>query len=137
MRSPLFVPSMPLAVALLAGLPAGAATPAHAQEPLLLRIRPNATLLPEGGGSGERLSDAEVAARARVAREAVWQRAERRARIAIASVCTGCLGPAPLPEPSRAAAPNPEPPSPMTTTPPMRSAEASLPDPRPQTEGDL
>lgn len=135
MRSPLFVPSMPLAVALLAGLPAGAAMPAHAQEPLLLRIRPNAMLLPEGGGSGERLSDAEVAARARVAREAVWQRAERRARIAIASVCTGCLVPVAPPEPLRAAAP--EPPSPMTMTLPMRSAEASPPDPRPQTEGDL
>jgi hypothetical protein len=50
--------------------------PAQAQEPLVLRIRPST---PE---------DVAFAAR-----EAVWERSERRARIAIASVCTGCLLP--------------------------------------------
>lgn len=56
---------------------------ARADEPLLLRIRPN--------------DDAAVAARARALREAVWARSDRRARIAIASVCTGCLKPLPPP----------------------------------------
>lgn len=51
---------------------------AFAQEPLFLRIRP----IPEPGS----------AEAARAAREAVWARSEARARTAIASVCTGCLG---------------------------------------------
>lgn len=55
----------------LAGL-----TPAQAQEPLLLRIRSST---PDAVAYAER--------------EAVWERSERRARIAIASVCTGCLLP--------------------------------------------
>lgn len=50
--------------------------PALAQEPLHLRIRPSS---PE--------------AVAYAAREAVWERSARRARIAIASVCSGCLLP--------------------------------------------
>jgi hypothetical protein len=48
---------------------------AQAQEPLFLRIRP---FSPEA---------------AFAAREAVWTRSHERARIAIASVCTGCLLP--------------------------------------------
>lgn len=56
--------------------------PASAEEPLFLRIRPSD-------------DDAAVAARARALREAVWARSDRRARIAIASVCTGCLKPLP------------------------------------------
>ena len=65
-----------------------------AQEPLLLRIRPN-DAPPREAGAGGAPSDAEVAAQARAAREAVWERADRRARQAIASVCTGCLKAAP------------------------------------------
>lgn len=68
--------------------------PASAQEPLFLRIRPQSAA-PRDVGAGR--SDAEVAA----AREAVWERSAARARIAIASVCTGCLKPpsvtAPIP----------------------------------------
>ncbi|WP_233382100.1 hypothetical protein [Methylobacterium sp. C25] len=61
-----------------------AASPASAEEPLFLRIRPN--------------DDAAVAARARALRASVWARSDRRARIAIASVCTGCMKPlAPVP----------------------------------------
>lgn len=123
MRSLLFA----LSIACLTGLP-GAAVPARAQEPLLLRIRPNDAALPMGGGSGQMLSEAEVAARARAAREAVWQRAERRARIAIASVCTGCLPPDPSSPADVGPAPIPA---------PLRPADAAPPDPSPQTEGDL
>jgi hypothetical protein len=57
--------------------------PALAEEPLFLRIRPN--------------DDVADATRARALREAVWARSDRRARIAIASVCTGCLTPIPTP----------------------------------------
>ncbi|MEA1832721.1 hypothetical protein U8607_11570 [Methylobacterium durans] len=76
-------------------------------QPLLLRIRPQGAP-PEIGAGGGALPDAEAARRALAAREAVWERASVRARIAIASVCTGCLkpvppAPAPLPEPVRAA----------------------------------
>ena len=72
--------------------------PASAQEPLFLRIRPQDST-PRDGGAGP--SAAEVAA-ARAAREAVWERSAARARIAIASVCTGCLGPPPaVPTPAR------------------------------------
>ncbi|MCJ2082203.1 hypothetical protein MKK49_13140 [Methylobacterium sp. J-090] len=38
------------------------------------------------------MTDDEVR-QARARNEAVWARADRRARIAIASVCTGCLAP--------------------------------------------
>lgn len=64
---------------------------AKAQEPLFLRIRP-AGEAPAGlGGAGP--SDETIARDARARAQAVWDRADRRARIAIASVCTGCLGP--------------------------------------------
>ncbi|MEL6063556.1 MULTISPECIES: hypothetical protein [unclassified Methylobacterium] len=52
-----------------------APSPATAQEPLFLRIRP--------------ISDAEAA---RAAREALWARRQAHARAVIESVCTGCLG---------------------------------------------
>lgn len=65
---------------------------ARAQEPLLLRIRPLGEPAHDlGAGSGSTLDDEARQARARS--EAVWARAERRSRIAIASVCTGCLTP--------------------------------------------
>ncbi len=84
--------------AVLTGLPFCAA----AQEPLYLRIRPSAGEMASAGGEVD-------AAQARAAREAVWERAERRARIAIASVCTGCL-PAerPVSSPPSAAAAKPQ-----------------------------
>jgi len=63
-----------------------------ASEPLFLRIRPFDASRPEGIGTVG--PSAHDVAAARAAREAVWERAERRARIAIASVCTGCLPPA-------------------------------------------
>jgi hypothetical protein len=68
------------------------ALPAHAQEPLLLRIKPLGEAPQDlGAGSGPTWEDEARQARAR--NEAVWARAERRANIAIASVCTGCLVP--------------------------------------------
>ncbi|KAB7783058.1 hypothetical protein F8B43_4352 [Methylorubrum populi] len=54
----------------------------RAQEPLYLRIRAN----PDA-----RLDGASGPATAGPSRESVWERSDRRARIAIASVCTGCL----------------------------------------------
>ncbi|GJE18889.1 hypothetical protein AIGOOFII_3622 [Methylobacterium marchantiae] len=69
-----------------------AGSPVLAQEPLLLRIRPS-DAAPAEIGAGGGMPSAEEVARARAAREAVWERADRRARIAIASVCTGCLQP--------------------------------------------
>lgn len=79
-----------------------AGSPVLAQEPLLLRIRPPDAAPAEIGASGG-MPSAEEVARARAAREAVWERADRRARIAIASVCSGCL------QPERPARPNPQP----------------------------
>ena len=82
-----------------------APAPAGAQEPLFLRIRPAGEAPADLGSAGP--SDEEIARAARARSEAVWQRAEERSRIAIASVCTGCLkaprpaetstGPAPRP----------------------------------------
>ncbi|GJE45158.1 hypothetical protein [Methylobacterium soli] len=69
-----------------------------AERPLFLRIRPQMPASLGGGGSAALsgdLADAEIARQARAAREAVWERAAARARIAIASVCTGCLRPEP------------------------------------------
>ena len=80
-----------LLLAAIAGLLAVPA-PACAEEPLFLRIRPNGSDSP---GSPDRASDEALAARARAMREAVWTRSDTRARIAIASVCTGCLKPMP------------------------------------------
>ncbi len=78
MRRPIFAL---VAAAGIAGMPLAAS----AQEPLYLKIRPG---LPPGLDG-----DGIAAAQAAAARESVWQRADRRARIAIASVCTGCLPP--------------------------------------------
>ncbi|GJE27116.1 hypothetical protein [Methylobacterium organophilum] len=95
-----------LLLAVLAGAALGPSS-ASAQEPLFLRIRPNPA--PEAASGGADRSDAAVAA---AAHEAVWERANRRARIAIASVCTGCLPPPPravppAPAPTEAAAAEP------------------------------
>lgn len=67
--------------------------PAMAEEPLFLRIRPQGASPAEIGAGGA--SEVEAARRARAAREAVWERANARARIVIASVCTGCMKPLP------------------------------------------
>lgn len=110
-----------LLLGLTAGCVASASPSASAQEPLFLRIRPvgaslGASLgvpLPEIGGSGR--SEAEIA---RSAREAVWARSAVRARLAIASVCTGCLGPAHPPV---------GPPAPMPANPPDGAQIALVP----------
>ncbi|GEP04748.1 hypothetical protein [Methylobacterium oxalidis] len=80
--------------------------PDAAAPPLFLRIRPQGAPLDIGAAGGSApLTEAEIARRALAAREAVWERATARARIAIASVCTGCLKPepaAPAPAPETA-----------------------------------
>ena len=73
-------------------------------EPLFLHIRPNDAPPADTVGPAGRTSDGEAAA-ARAAREAVWERSDRRARIAIASVCTGCLKPLPTSEAAKPAPP--------------------------------
>lgn len=83
-----------------AGLAAGflgllALGPAMAEEPLFLRIRPQGASPAEIGAGGASEAEAEAARRARAAREAVWERSNARARIVIASVCTGCMKPLP------------------------------------------
>lgn len=96
MRRPIFDL---LTLASIAWLPIGLAAgltiaipPAEAQEPLLLRIRPSGDQPADLGSAG--LSDDRIARDARARSQAVWDRADRRARIAIASVCTGCIEPA-------------------------------------------
>lgn len=79
--------------------------PARAQEPLFLRIRPVGDSPTGLGGAGVFNEDIARAARARS--EAVWQRAEARSRIAIASVCTGCLAVSRPTEPSLRPTPPP------------------------------
>ena len=103
----------------LAGL-AGIAMPAGA-EPLFLRIRP------------AEANDDAAAAQGRALREEVWARSDRRARIAIASVCTGCLTPtrpavAPPAGPNRAgtlAAADTAPGDPNPTEPPPSPTEGA------------
>ncbi len=91
---------------LAAGLLAGAsAAMAEEAAPLYLRIRPpEARPVETGtGGSGREdgaasasvLAEADAIRRARAAREAVWERSNARARVLIASVCTGCMKPMP------------------------------------------
>ncbi|PXW63040.1 hypothetical protein [Methylobacterium sp. B4] len=80
-----------LAVALLA--PSDAV---RAEEPLYLRIRANPAARLDGAagagqGQGQRTAPTAGSAVADTARESVWERSDRRARIAIASVCDGCL----------------------------------------------
>ncbi len=77
--------------------------------PLLLRIRPRDEVPVDGSGDETALAAREAeaarlaaAARAAAAREAFEARITARANRAIASVCTGCLGPVP---PSVALAP--------------------------------
>lgn len=97
MRRSIFACRGPAAIAwLLAGF-AIANPAAKAQEPLLLRIRPAGEAPADLGGAGT--SGEMIAREARARSQAVWDRADRRARIAIASVCTGCIEPAPAPAP--------------------------------------
>ena len=67
------------AAAALSAMPAAV----RAEEPLYLRIRPRPT--PEADAAAGTGPGRESG------RESVWERADRRARIAIASVCSGCL----------------------------------------------
>ncbi|MCJ2035324.1 hypothetical protein [Methylobacterium sp. J-068] len=94
-------------IGLMPAIAACATVAARAQEPLFLRIRPAGDTPAGLGGAGP--SDEDIARAARARSEAVWQRAEQRSRIAIASVCTGCL------VASRAAEPSPKstPPAPV------------------------
>lgn len=71
--------------AALLGILCGSITAVRAQEPLYLRIRAN----PEARLDGAAAGGPPAAGTAR--RESAWERSDRRARIAIASVCTGCL----------------------------------------------
>jgi len=73
----------------LCGFPCGPISAARAEEPLYLRIRAN----PDARLAGTSTSGTAASgpAAAATARESVWERSDRRARIAIASVCTGCL----------------------------------------------
>ncbi len=85
------------AAAALSAMPAAV----RAEGPLYLRIRPNP--VPEastGSGEGRTAGQGRDSGRA-----SVWERADRRARIAIASVCTGCLDPRFLARPVEAPAP--------------------------------
>lgn len=72
------------AAAALSAMPAAV----RAEGPLYLRIRSNPT--PDAGTGMGRAVAAPGQGR-EAGRESVWERADRRARIAIASVCTGCL----------------------------------------------
>lgn len=69
----------------------------RAEEPLYLRIRANpaarldGAATGQGQGQGTGTPPTAGSAVADTARESVWERSDRRARIAIASVCTGCL----------------------------------------------
>lgn len=99
MRRSIFVsPALAFVAWLPVGLAAGlviAIPPAKAQEPLLLRIRPAGDPAAGLGSAGG--SDDGIARDARARSQAVWDRADRRAHIAIASVCTGCIAPARTP----------------------------------------
>ncbi|AWB23727.1 hypothetical protein DA075_24890 [Methylobacterium currus] len=95
--------------------------------PLLLRIRPRDEAPEDGSGidAAAAAREAEVArqaalARAVAAREAFEARITARANRAIASVCTGCLGPVP---PSVALAP------PDTVAAPMRPTPVAMTEP--------
>ncbi|BAU92953.1 hypothetical protein MPPM_4348 [Methylorubrum populi] len=61
----------------------------RAQEPLYLRIRANPEARLDGAAAAGPTGGPPAAGTAR--RESAWERSDRRARIAIASVCTGCL----------------------------------------------
>jgi len=127
-RAPLTGLFPELVAGLAAVLLVPAAAPAMAEEtaPLYLRIRPPDARPAEtgtggsgrddgagasGGVSAGALADAEANRRARAAREAVWERSNARARVIIASVCTGCMKPMPpapvsaVPEPATAPRP--------------------------------
>jgi hypothetical protein len=127
LRLPLAIAGSLVALAPAIGVPTIgilAADPAAAQEPLFIRIRPGAEPAPGLGGGGAFDEAAAQAARARS--EAVWQRAEARSRIAIASVCTGCLVALRPPAPPVPAAPvraDADGPTPIAADP----AAASLP----------
>ncbi|GAB6845387.1 hypothetical protein JCM2811A_43890 [Methylorubrum rhodinum] len=102
----------------------------RAEEPLYLRIRPKPS-------SEAAVSAGSVQARGfgrESGRESVWERADRRARIAIASVCTGCLDARSVGRPIEAPDPvvRASPPSPVA----MAAAEDSVSSSTPSPAGD-
>ncbi|SFG48000.1 hypothetical protein [Methylobacterium gossipiicola] len=108
-------------------VPPSEAQESLAQSPLLLRIRPfGETPTDLGAGSGPRSDDEAREARARS--EAVWARAERRSRIAIASVCTGCLSPVrPVADRQADSPGGAAPPAPPSPIPPSPIAQTGTP----------
>ncbi|MBZ6412519.1 MULTISPECIES: hypothetical protein [Methylobacterium] len=99
----------------------------EAGAPLLLRIRPRDEAPVDGSGeeTAEAAREAErqaAVARAAAAREAFEARITARANRAIASVCTGCLGPVP---PSVALAP----PDAVAAPPRLVPASVAMTDP--------
>jgi hypothetical protein len=75
--------------AALLGILCGSIPAVRAQEPLYLRIRANPDARLDGTAAAGPAGAPLAAGAAR--RESAWERSDRRARIAIASVCTGCL----------------------------------------------
>ncbi|MGU3540854.1 hypothetical protein [Methylobacterium sp. A54F] len=114
-RRPAGLGAAAVLLGLFAGTPAAAqealAQEASAHEPLFLRIRPQADGVAAAGREADALA-AEIRA-ARAAREAVWERSNARARLAIASVCTGCLA-----APERRPREPPDPAQPVTASAP-------------------
>ena len=108
---------------LLCAVPCLSVPVARAEEPLYLRIRshPAARL---DGAAGAGLAAGPTAEGP--PRETVWERSDRRARIAIASVCTGCLPAPSSPRVSKPAsvaeAPASDPPSSVLSSPPTAGA---------------
>ena len=115
------LPLAPRGAPVLLGLLLLGASPSSG-EPLLLHIRPNDASAADAAKTGGRTGDVELAA-ARAAREAVWERSDRRARIAIASVCTDCMK-AP---PAEAAMPNAPTPAAATAVPPSAAPTPTEP----------
>ncbi|GJD75722.1 hypothetical protein CFIICLFH_3965 [Methylobacterium goesingense] len=109
-RSIRFVPAIAgFVLVMMQGIGGASAQEPSVQAPLFLRIRPAGDTPAGLGGAGS--SDEEIIRAARARSEAVWQRAEARSRIAIASVCTGCI-PTPRPAEPIPAKPPPSPSAP-------------------------
>ena len=117
-------PIFAFAAAALFAMPAAV----RAEEPLYLRIRPNPS--PEGAASAGQAGGRPAGTG--TGRETVWERADRRARIAIASVCTGCLDPRFLGPPPVAAFEA----APVPASRPSPATEIAASEPAPSTTGD-
>ncbi len=99
----------------------------RAEEPLYLRIRAN----PEArldAGAGAMTGTMNGPPAAGPPRESAWERSDRRARIAIASVCSGCLAPRST---LRAFMPSSVAEAPSSAAPPRDATADPTPDPPP------